>query len=944
MRHTNKNFSGFLSLVLLFLLFLAGCGGGGGDGDSTNPLVTTSSIQSLEAHTDSNGIASFTLSTGQPVSIQVIDLQTGNFISGIKVVLVSDGIDGFYMLSDDKDDNYVPKIINSSSSDLNKHITEAKAASVESSISATLTSWKEVIYRDRGIPISQNQVPAHLWKFFIENRAEYFATVKLQDLFTIWDLIRAVGNLGIDYVKFRLYVAEKEIIDAFKLSFQILGDSSVVSIELRLDELEWSLRGKGYNPDGDVDVYIIRPNNLSIIGEIIVIPREELPNPNNNASIFGRVTDTNGNPVPDTTKLNLFPHVESAHTKDGSYMFLNNIPIYGQSTEYIISVESLQYHLPEPKTITILPEQVWEVNFTLKPYDPLEPVGKIINWVRDAANGDILNGVFIRSYDTNTQRLSDSQTTSSPDGSIELNVNEGIHDLVFSKEGYGTQIDNVTVQANQTVAKETFLQKLVANQNPVISAVSITPSLVVVGGSSTATCNVLDPDGDALTYSWTHTGGTISGPDTSPIATWIAPAIAGNYTVTCTVSDGKGGTASKGITISILSSTTGTINVLSALDGSAWSGTVNYTISGPVNLNGTSVPVTFSAPAGTYTLTYLSGGPSGSTFTGINNSSTQTLSAGGSITFVVNFTIQTTPVLSVVPNTPVDFGSVTIGQVSSRVYAVWNMGSGTLTGTVSTSAPFSVGTGGEIQPGSTFNIPAGQSKSLVVQFNPSAVGSFGANVSFASNGGNTIRQVTGSGISSVITGTIDVKARLDGALTEWTGPLNFIANGPSIFSGNSMPATAIGMPAGTYTITYISGGPAGAIFTSITPSVTQTLTEGGSILFVINFTTSANPHLSVFPEGPVDFGIVPVGELRSTIYLVSNTGTGTLEGTVTVSNAPFSIGPGGEINTNSFSIPAGVSKSLVIRFSPTSIGSFNANVNFTSNGGNASRLVTGRGE
>jgi hypothetical protein len=43
-------------------------------------------------------------------------------------------------------------------------------------------------------------------------------------------------------------------------------------------------------------------------------------------------------------------------------------------------------------------------------------------------------------------------------------------------------------------------------------------------------------------------------------------------------------------------------------------------------------------PTGSYTLSYLSGGPSGATFTGITPSATQTLSGGGTITFTMNFT------------------------------------------------------------------------------------------------------------------------------------------------------------------------------------------------------------------------------------------------------------------------------------------------------------------
>ena len=48
-----------------------------------------------------------------------------------------------------------------------------------------------------------------------------------------------------------------------------------------------------------------------------------------------------------------------------------------------------------------------------------------------------------------------------------------------------------------------------------------------------------------LTYTWTKTEGIISG--SGSIVTWTAPATAGTYTITCSVSDGKGGEDSKNV-------------------------------------------------------------------------------------------------------------------------------------------------------------------------------------------------------------------------------------------------------------------------------------------------------------------------------------------------------------------------------------------------------------
>ncbi|MBI5047873.1 MAG: fibronectin type III domain-containing protein [Deltaproteobacteria bacterium] len=95
------------------------------------------------------------------------------------------------------------------------------------------------------------------------------------------------------------------------------------------------------------------------------------------------------------------------------------------------------------------------------------------------------------------------------------------------------------------------------NNSPTISSVIPNPYPPVNVGSTLAiTCVASDPDGDALTYTWTSTGGNFSG--SGSVVSWIAPSTAGTYTVTCSVSDGKGGNDSQGISISVISSNTNT--------------------------------------------------------------------------------------------------------------------------------------------------------------------------------------------------------------------------------------------------------------------------------------------------------------------------------------------------------------------------------------------------
>jgi hypothetical protein len=84
--------------------------------------------------------------------------------------------------------------------------------------------------------------------------------------------------------------------------------------------------------------------------------------------------------------------------------------------------------------------------------------------------------------------------------------------------------------------------------------------------------------------------------------------------------------------------TAGTIEVNATLDGEAWSGPLNYTLtpeSGSL-ISGTDVPASHSADTGSWTCSY-DGGPEGASLAGIAPSETQELSAGETITFTLNF-------------------------------------------------------------------------------------------------------------------------------------------------------------------------------------------------------------------------------------------------------------------------------------------------------------------
>jgi outer membrane protein OmpA-like peptidoglycan-associated protein len=79
------------------------------------------------------------------------------------------------------------------------------------------------------------------------------------------------------------------------------------------------------------------------------------------------------------------------------------------------------------------------------------------------------------------------------------------------------------------------------NRPPTISC-STDRSPIMPGERTGISATASDPDGDPLTYSYTATGGTVSG--NGPKAIFDSTGLqAGSYTVKCSVSDGRGGTA-----------------------------------------------------------------------------------------------------------------------------------------------------------------------------------------------------------------------------------------------------------------------------------------------------------------------------------------------------------------------------------------------------------------
>ncbi len=78
------------------------------------------------------------------------------------------------------------------------------------------------------------------------------------------------------------------------------------------------------------------------------------------------------------------------------------------------------------------------------------------------------------------------------------------------------------------------------NQPPKITACEANPATIQAGATSTVTTTASDPDNDPLTYTYTTSGGKITGSGAS-VQFDSKGAAPGSYTITCSVSDGRGG-------------------------------------------------------------------------------------------------------------------------------------------------------------------------------------------------------------------------------------------------------------------------------------------------------------------------------------------------------------------------------------------------------------------
>jgi Concanavalin A-like lectin/glucanases superfamily len=135
---------------------------------------------------------------------------------------------------------------------------------------------------------------------------------------------------------------------------------------------------------------------------------------------------------------------------------------------------------------------------------------------------------------------------------------------------------------------------------------------------------------------------------------------------------------------------------------------------------------------------------------------------------------------SVTPSTTVDFGSVNIGTTADQTFTVQNTGGGTVSGSATTSAPFSVVSGG------SFNlVGVGATATVTMRFTPTVAALATGNATFTANSGSVSRTLTGTGAPG--SNAVPTLAALSPTSVTAGGPaFTLTVNGSGFVSGSSV--------------------------------------------------------------------------------------------------------------------------------------------------------------
>lgn len=291
------------------------------------------------------------------------------------------------------------------------------------------------------------------------------------------------------------------------------------------------------------------------------------------------------------------------------------------------------------------------------------------------------------------------------------------------------------------------------------------------------------------------------------------------------------------------------------------------------------------------------------------------------------------PLIAVSPTT-LDFGSVTPGQTRDLTLTVRNLGAANLSvnSLTSSSARYTV-----VSPAAPFTVSPNGTQTVTLRFSPNATGVQTGTLTIASNDAaqaSVAVALTGSGSAAAVPSIDVTPATLDfGSITlgqsrdliltlRNTGSANLIVS--SVTSSN--PRFTLVSPSAPITV-----AAAGSVSLNIRFSPNATGSQSGTLTLASNDATRPSvqvalngtgagaataPSIDVTPAA-LEFGSVAVLQSRDLVLTVRNTGTAPLTvSTATSSNIRFTVVSG----LAPFTVPAGGTQAMTVRFTPAAAG------------------------
>ncbi|MDI6767412.1 MAG: choice-of-anchor D domain-containing protein [Bacteroidota bacterium] len=370
---------------------------------------------------------------------------------------------------------------------------------------------------------------------------------------------------------------------------------------------------------------------------------------------------------------------------------------------------------------------------------------------------------------------------------------------------------------------------------------------------------------------------------------------------------------------------------------------------------------------------FVSGGgsfslsPGGSRTVVVRYSPSVSGSSSGTLTITHNALNTTSPIiipLRANPQTPEQSG-VYVSTTSLAYGIVENGQSSTLNVTITNSSNSTetysgnitiIGSGFSITTGGgTYSLSPGKSRIVTVRFSPLSNTSYTGTLTITHNASNTSSPInvpltgnTQTTINMQITPTsIDFGTIMLGESSEENIVIQNLSSSSGALNGS------VSLSASGFSITTGSGSfslaPGESKSVSVKFSAYSRGSYSGAVRISHNATNISNPvfvsikgylmialNLSVNPAS-LNFGSVPVGQASDQTLTIDNSSgsTGSISGNISISGRGFSI----QSNGGLFNLSVGQSRSLTVRFLPSSSGNFSGSVLIYHNATNISSPI-----